>query len=560
MVTGKRVCVVIAVVTSLALPAVAAADPGDIAFESCLSNSGTEGCADLPFDPLNFATGVAVSPDGKSVYVVSEASNSIAHFFRDRTTGALAYDGCLDNTGANGCGDLPGAPIEQASGVAVSPDGKSVYVTGWGSNTVAHFFRNGPDGQIGYDGCVGNDNQLGCADMPGSPLSGPRGVAVSPDGKSVYVASYGNGTVLHLLRSGPDGQIVFQGCLDNSGFQSCLDVPGSPFSGARSVAVSPDGKSVYVASAISNTVSHLVRNGTTGAITWEGCLGDGTAGGACAVLPGGPMFGAQSVAVSPDGKSVYASGATSVLHFFRNGSAGQLGYDGCLNNDGLQNCVDVPGTPFGSVWSIAASADGRSVYSVSMSRQSIAHMLRSGPDGQIAFDGCLASTTANGCGDIPFAPLNAPGGIAVSPDGKSVYVVTTQGDSIAHFSREPVPPPPGTGGGPAPSPGPGAPGPSADTLAPVVSELAVKRARTLRYTLSETATVRVNLERARPGRRYRRLSPALSGAGAAGPNRLGFSRRLRRQLAPGTYRATVTATDTAGNRSSASRVRFRVRG
>jgi DNA-binding beta-propeller fold protein YncE len=558
MVTGKRLCIVVLAVTSLALPGVAAADPGDIAFQSCLGNSNAEGCADLPYDPLDFATAVAVSPDGKSVYVVSEGSNSIAHFFRDRTTGAIAYDGCLDNTGANGCGDLPGAPIKQPSGVAVSPDGKSVYVTGWGSNTVAHFFRNGPDGQIGYDGCVGNDNQLGCADMPGAPLSGPRGVAVSPDGRSVYVASYGNGTVLSLARSGPEGQIVFQGCLDNSGTQSCLDVPGTPFSGARSVAVSPDGKSLYVASAISATVSHLSRHGTTGAMTWESCLGDTTAGGACGDLPGTPLGGAQSVAVSPEGKSVYVSGSTSVLHFFRNGSGGQLGYDGCLNNDGLENCADVPGTPFGSVRSLAASADGLSLYATSNSRQSIAHMLRAGPDGQIAFDGCLANTTANGCGDLPFAPINGADGVAVSPDGRSVYVANTQGDSIAHFSREPVPSPPDPGGGPGPGPGPGpgGPGPGADTLAPVVSKLAVRRGRTLRFTLSEAAAVRVAVERARKGARYTRAAPALTRLAAAGRNSL----RLRaKRLATGTYRATVTATDAAGNRSRRARIRFRVR-
>ena len=33
--------------------------------------------------------------------------------------------------------------------------------------------------------------------------------------------------------------------------------------------------------------------------------------------------------------------------------------------------------------------------------------------------------------------------------------------------------------------------------------------------------------------------------------------RLRRALAPGRYRATITATDAAGNRSTARRARFR---
>jgi hypothetical protein len=102
MVTEKRLCLVVVAVASLALPGVAAAEPGDIAYESCLANTAAEGCTDLPFDQIDFATGVALSPDGKSVYVVSEGADSIAHFFRDPTTGALAYDGCLNNSGSNG--------------------------------------------------------------------------------------------------------------------------------------------------------------------------------------------------------------------------------------------------------------------------------------------------------------------------------------------------------------------------------------------------------------------------------------------------------------------------
>ena len=586
MVHAKRLCLALVAVASLALPAAAVAESGDISFDSCLANGPAEGCTDLPFDPIEFAAGVAVSPDGKSVYVVSESSDSIAHFFRDRASGRLAYDGCLNNDGSTGCGDLPGAPLASASGVAVSPDGKSVYVTGWGSDTVAHFFRSGPDGQIAYDGCLGNDGSNGCADMPGAPFNGPRGVTVSPDGKSVYVASYANGSLTHLLRSGPDGQIVFDSCVQNYGTQSCIDVPGAPLSGARSVAVSPDGKSVYVASTISGAVSHLFRAGDTGKVAWDGCLSD-TGSNNCANLPGEPLKGANAVAASPDGKSVYASGSSAVAHFFRSGPDGQIAYDGCLNNNGSESCADVPGTPFGTSWGIAASADGRSVYVASSERASVAHMLRSGPDGQIVWDGCLANSTSGGCGDIPFAPMNGANAVAVSPDGKSVYVVSNLTDSITHFAREPVPaPPPSSDPGDEPGepgePGPGGPGPGStpDTLAPSISGLVARGGRGFRYTLSEPATVTVAIERARPGRRvgrrcakasrqlrsrpvctrYSRLAPTLTRTGAAGPNELPLHGRLgTKRLAPGAYRATFVATDAAGNRSPGAQVRFRVR-
>jgi hypothetical protein len=43
MVTAKRLCLAIAMVASLALPGLAAAEPGDIAFDSCLANTPAEG-------------------------------------------------------------------------------------------------------------------------------------------------------------------------------------------------------------------------------------------------------------------------------------------------------------------------------------------------------------------------------------------------------------------------------------------------------------------------------------------------------------------------------------
>ena len=108
--------------------------------------------------------------------------------------------------------------------------------------------------------------------------------------------------------------------------------------------------------------------------------------------------------------------------------------------------------------------------------------------------------------------------------------------------------------------------PAADTQAPSIggfratpSAFAVARARTpvtartrrgtrLRYTLSESARVKVVIRRA--GRRGRRAG-TLRRSGANGANAIRFSGRIgRRSLRAGRYRATIVATDAAGNRSS----------
>ncbi len=121
-------------------------------------------------DGLAFAWGVAISPDGKQVYVASNGDNAITTFSRDAGTGALTFVGTIkDGTGgADGLGT--------ATGVAVSPDGKSVYVGSCTDNAVAVFSRDATTGALTFveqqkEG-VGGIDGLACA----------RGVAVDPSG------------------------------------------------------------------------------------------------------------------------------------------------------------------------------------------------------------------------------------------------------------------------------------------------------------------------------------------------------------------------------------------
>jgi hypothetical protein len=117
-----------------------------------------------------------------------------------------------------------------------------------------------------------------------------------------------------------------------------------------------------------------------------------------------------------------------------------------------------------------------------------------------------------------------------------------------------------------------------DNTAPGVSAIAIG-ARSLRYSLSEAASVTLKLQKARPGRRVqgkcRRQTKAnrnrprctrwvsvgksFSDDGDAGANSKTIPRRLRKaNLAPGLYRVLITARDAAGNETKRSK-RFRVR-
>jgi DNA-binding beta-propeller fold protein YncE len=94
---------------------------------------------------------VAVSRDGRSLYVASTRSSSIS-FFSVAPQGQLTFQGCLSDNAIPGCVDPPGEPLKGADAVAVSPDGGSVYVTGSLNGTVAHFFRTQSSGGGGAGG------------------------------------------------------------------------------------------------------------------------------------------------------------------------------------------------------------------------------------------------------------------------------------------------------------------------------------------------------------------------------------------------------------------------
>jgi DNA-binding beta-propeller fold protein YncE len=313
--------------------------------------------------------GVAVSPDGKSVYTAANMGSAIAVF--DRTAdGALTQKpglaGCISDTGAGPCAD--GTALSFLRSVTVSPDGANVYVTSEADDAISIFDR-APDGRLtqkpGAAGCVANTAANGCADV--TALDGPDSVAVSPDASSVYVASEMSGAVTVFDRAA-DGSLTqkpgLAGCISDTGAGPCRD--GSGLEGARSVAVSPDGSSAYVASNRGFAVLDRAADGTlTQKPGLAGCISHAGAGPCTA---GRGFFTPTAVAVRPDGTEVYVTaflnGAVAVFDRAADGSLTQKpGLAGCVSNTGAGPCVD--GTALDDAESVAVSPDGSSAYVVS---------------------------------------------------------------------------------------------------------------------------------------------------------------------------------------------------
>ena len=433
----------------IAAPAARAATGLGFSWFACVQNPGAADCSATggTAPGMGEVHQVAVSPDGANVYVASKSPGAVAIFSRG-AGGALTPRGCIENTGRTDCGPGNTAPgLAGARGVAVSPDGATVYVVSDVSSAVVAFNR-GPGGALTPLGCIENTGGTDCGPSNTTPgLAGARGVTVSPDGRSVYVASFGRasfagGAVVAFSR-GVGGGLTPIGCVENAGAGSGCGASQAGLGGARGVVVSPDGGNVYVAAHNSNAVTVFSR-AADGTLTSRGCI-QNTGGTACGAVAAG-LAGAYFLAISPDGANVYlaAFDGNDVAEFSR-GPGGALTWRGCIQNTGGHTCTASGGTApgLGTAFGVAVTPDGSTVYAASLGSSAVAEFSR-GAGGLLTSRGCIQNSGANACAA---SGGNAPGlmganSVAVSPDGANVYAGVQYSNAVAEFARAvPMAPP-----------------------------------------------------------------------------------------------------------------------
>ena len=345
-------------------------------------------------DGLDGASAVAATLDGKHVYVAASADNSVSYFTRDPNSGLLTYGAIYaDGTAAS--------VIQGASAVAVSPDGGQVYVTGFSDNGLEVFTRNSGTGAL-----VSLDTEVeGSGGVTG--MTGPRGVAVAPDGRHVYVAAATSGAVVVFTRNLSTGALTWNSTVAGA----------SGAAGARAVAVSPDGRHVVVAGETANGIAVFARNLSSGVLTFVEAKLDGANEG---------LAGASALAFSPRGDALYVAGFAdnAVVVFSRNLTAAQLS----PQLSWAERETDGAGSPL-----VDGIAGARGV-AVS-------------PDGSLVFvagatDGAIAIFSRNTGGPqihkldfLEIAGLGSAVGLAITPAGEQVYGVGNTTDVLGMFSE-----------------------------------------------------------------------------------------------------------------------------
>jgi DNA-binding beta-propeller fold protein YncE len=431
--------VVVAVAFALA-PSGASAGAGPLTPVGCISDDGAPepGCG--PARAMRNAAYLAVSPDGRHVYVSSRDSDAIAVFARDRTTGGLAQlpgeAGCVADSAAPlpGCGVAGG--LDRPGGIAISADGRDLYVTGLDSDSLVSFRRDPASGAISSTGCLsgpGPGQDPDCA--PAAGLGAPIGVALSPDGAHLYVASTATDAIAYFARDPASGAPAHLGCVSNTPVTGCATTaPG--LNGANWVAVSPDGQNIYVSSPDASAVAAFARDPGSGALTSLGCISGNDGRRQDPGCAGGhEMEYMQHVAVSPDGAHVYASATDThaLIIFARDPGSGALTQVGCLSDftDSAGECESASGLslPLG----IAITPDGRNVYTGAFGYGSVASFERDPATGLLVqYRDCFSGEDVV-CEVQP--GLSRGGYLAISPDNRHVYVNAPTSNAVSIFAR-----------------------------------------------------------------------------------------------------------------------------
>ena len=207
---------------------------------------------------------------------------------------------------------------------------------------------------------------------------GSVAVAVAPDGRRAYVASFEAGNI-SVVDTATDAVIS--------------TIALAPYSNLVGIAITPDGRKVYVADSSADQV--VVIDTATDTVS--------------KTIPLGPGSGPRPVAISPDGRWAYVA----------EDEAGEVAVIDTAT-DTVSKTIPLPPATAPPM-ALAITPDGRRLYGVGLA---------------IGGFGLAAVTVIDTATDVVSATFSLPGesgafGIAISPDGRWAYAPEPVGGEVA---------------------------------------------------------------------------------------------------------------------------------
>lgn len=288
------------------------------------------------------------------------------------------------------------------------------------------------DGDPYLKSCFSTANAPPCSQL--QPPFRAADAEVTADGRHLYVAVWdlgGGYNGVRLFDVGAGGSITPR-----------AGAAVTTQQGPNDVDFSPDGRNVYVAAG--NQLVVLNRDTSSGNLALLHCLG--SSGPPCVPITGGANS-FDSVALSPDGASVYARGSNQVAVFDRNPSSGalsqKLGLAACLAEETAITCTPAVGIA-GSAYETVVSPDGRHVYVSNQAPGGVA-VLNRAPDGTLSQlagtgGGCITAGGTSGTmggAECVSGPPTLAQAWAANIDAQGGFVVVSAAGGNTLYRRDP---------------------------------------------------------------------------------------------------------------------------
>jgi len=297
--------------------------------------------------------------------------------------------------------------LDEAFFIGVSPDGRRVFVSG-----LSEGLSTGIDyATVAYDAGTGTQLWVARYDGPGHDSDDVDALAVSPDGAEVFVTGQSTGAAGDFDYATTALDAVSGSELWVRRFDGSAHVSDS----AYGLAVSPDARAVFVTgNAVmgdSGECVTLAYDAGSGVPLWRNInRGQGASGGA-----------GYAAAVSPDGSTLFVTGETGGVSSYADYLTLSIGAVSGRTN--WARYYNGPGNDFDKSYYLALSPDGSRLYVTGFSEGAltnsdyftIAYAASSGlPVWARRFTGAGAH-------------VDNPSGIALSEDGRYVYVTGVSG-------------------------------------------------------------------------------------------------------------------------------------